>query len=1021
MSSPTGQSRSTFMKAADLSQLSRRQRILRMQFRQRRPRSNPSVTDELMALDLPPDPTTVFEPTAEGSGIFGEWAVDAAGLPAYDYTFDQYRDPRALFPNSEKLDRRDHWHQIGNHRVTALGSNDGTVQVYLGNRGGVFLNKFEAWHSERAVSSLGVLGAALVRIVLAVIRLLARLGRPRQAQTAQPFAAQSAESQSIRPKTSTNPRSTLSTEWLQNRREDTHDTLLKSYNLLSAQAEPFVPSTEAPAPTRPQERDKLATQYAFAGGFGYVDDGEQVWATAFRYRPHGTDVKRRFGIGYMETEMTYRGIRSHRLVYAPHGEYPFVIAEVTLENKLDKPVSVRHYEYWDVNVQQLRLEWLRGAPFGTANDEERRSIAKQFVNSIRYREDEGVLEFRQDPPADAPPEDQPSPVDWYPAPVFLADLTGQPDAHYINKALFFGAGGAAQPDAVRLRREDAPAEPNSALEPMPYCMVLRQDITLEPGMKRTLRYAYGAAFPEVRRTMLAQVRDPDNFEFTQDFWRAELAYFYTGDDPVLHREMAWHSYNLLSASVYNAYHQLHLIPQGSAYLYLHGADGAPRDQALFTLSTVYLRPALAKDMLRLIMRLTDGTTGQIPYSFCGHGYTSNGLNIHTNPSDLDLFFLLAMTEYLAATRDFTFLNESIPFYPPDKPTRATGSTVTDHIRFALKHLFEMVGLGENGLIRVRTGDWSDSIVLETAVKDGPLGVAYQNSKAHGESVPNSQMALYVLPLLASLLKEAAPDITAILRDGRIERLQAAVEKQWNVKGWYNRAVLRGVSNQPIKLETLSLEAQVWGLISGAAAKSKHDLHLIERIEAALDRPSPIGASLNEGGMVWPAISQLLTWGYMRAGRAALAWRSLNRNTFAAHAHQYPAIWFGIWSAPDGINGIRDTVPGGTWSSPLTPMTDFPAMNANADAMSLLGLLRVCGIEPSPDGEGLVIRPQVPRQRYTLDTPLLRIEVDGQIIKGEYRAYCGGSIMLYVYPPGSTVPKRVLLAFHAGQRVPFTVK
>ncbi len=64
----------------------------------------------------------------------------------------------------------------------------------------------------------------------------------------------------------------------------------------------------------------------------------------------------------------------------------------------------------------------------------------------------------------------------------------------------------------------------------------------------------------------------------------------------------------------------------------------------------------------------------------------------------------------------------------------------EHVRFALKHLFDMIGIGENGLIRVRTGDWSDSIVLETAVSDGLFGVAYQNSKAHGESIPNSQMA-----------------------------------------------------------------------------------------------------------------------------------------------------------------------------------------------------------------------------------------------------------------------------------------
>ena len=48
-----------------------------------------------------------------------------------------------------------------------------------------------------------------------------------------------------------------------------------------------------------------------------------------------------------------------------------------------------------------------------------------------------------------------------------------------------------------------------------------------------------------------------------------------------------------------------------------------------------------------------------------------------------------------------------------------------------------------------------------------------------------------------------------------------------------------------------------------------------------------------------------------------------------HAEQYPAIWFGIWGGPDGINGVQSSQPGGTWVSALTPMTDFPVMNASA--------------------------------------------------------------------------------------------
>jgi hypothetical protein len=409
------------------------------------------------------------------------------------------------------------------------------------------------------------------------------------------------------------------------------------------------------------------------------------------------------------------------------------------------------------------------------------------------------------------------------------------------------------------------------------------------------------------------------------------------------------------------------------------------------------------------------------YAFTGHGSITNGLNVHTNPSDLDLFFLLAMAEYLAATGDMGFLDERLPYYPPADPHSAPGDTVLDHIRFAVRHLFQGVGIGENGLVKVRSGDWSDSIVLETSLSDGLINnVDYGMTKENGESVPNTQMALYVLPLLAAVLKTRAPDVSALINDGRLNRLREAVRAQWNSAGYYNRAVLRDRDNNPIVLNGIDLEAQPWALISRLAKETGVEVNLIERVEATLDRPSPIGPTLKPGGPVWPAVAQLLTWGYVRAGRANLAWRSLHRQTFAAHAYEYPAIWYNIWTGPDGINGLSSPNPGWTWESVLTPMTDFPAMNANQDAMALLGLLRVCGIEPAASGDGLTIKPLVPRDRFVLDTPLLRVEVEPGKIRGSYRAQADGQITLYVTPPGAKETTAVPLTFRVGDVLPFEV-
>jgi hypothetical protein len=90
------------------------------------------------------------------------------------------------------------------------------------------------------------------------------------------------------------------------------------------------------------------------------------------------------------------------------------------------------------------------------------------------------------------------------------------------------------------------------------------------------------------------------------------------------------------------------------------------------------------------------------------------------------------------------------------------------------------------------------------------------------------------------------------------------------------------------------------------------------------------------------------------------------------------------------------------------MTDFPVMNANPHALALLALLRVCGVEPAPGGDGLLIHPRVPRPRFTLDTPLLRLDVSPGRIAGEYRGVVRGSRALYVHVPEGAYHVRILV-------------
>src|SRR5215467_1946715 len=61
---------------------------------------------------------------------FGNWLEDEFGLPAFHYTCDQIRDPKAITEvNPGVLAPAEHIHQVGNDRLVAVASNFGHVRV----------------------------------------------------------------------------------------------------------------------------------------------------------------------------------------------------------------------------------------------------------------------------------------------------------------------------------------------------------------------------------------------------------------------------------------------------------------------------------------------------------------------------------------------------------------------------------------------------------------------------------------------------------------------------------------------------------------------------------------------------------------------------------------------------------------------------------------------------------------------------------------------------------------------------
>ena len=419
------------------------------------PYAPPAESCEAAAVDQ----VRTFPACSTGSGIFGRWTVDQAGLPAYDYGLDQNADPRASFFNTEGKDRRDHWAAFGNQRVNALAFNDGYLEVVTQDRGVEYLNKFD---------------------------------EPRR---------------------------------------------------------------------------------NYAGGFGYLDDGEETWCTAYKWRPALARTTRRFGLGYAEAQVWYRGVRASRRSFSPPGDAPVVLSEVTLENTSKQTKHLRHYEYWDVARRPIEINWVvSGDPFLTAPADaasSRDGRNAMFDEAVSWDADEKVLGLRRTHAAGttAPPRAQPNQVDYYPPDPFLAVLVGEPSDVYADQTSFFGEGGVASPAAVAARAAGDGLAAGAKGRPgkgsgQTRMFLVRSDLTLAPGERRVLRFAYGYA-PMSQPFAL----DPSWSDAAADLrgaavdsFRPHLMYFAADGAPELHRELAWHTYQMEASVGRRDYWDQHVVP-----------------------------------------------------------------------------------------------------------------------------------------------------------------------------------------------------------------------------------------------------------------------------------------------------------------------------------------------------------------------------------------------------------------------------------------------------------------------------
>jgi hypothetical protein len=218
-----------------------------------------------------------------------------------------------------------------------------------------------------------------------------------------------------------------------------------------------------------------ASSRHYAGGYGYLNINGHAYSTLYLDRPAGSHFTRTFGVGYYRRVLRVRGIAVAETVYAPFGNDPVLLDDVTIRNLTSRSQRVSWFEYWDVN------------PYDQSTGFQRNIGLDSPVWHRRSR----LLTATQNPVAEA---------DTAPLTIFAAAVHGPLAGYETSVSRFFGSGSRAAPAEVRRGRlsdTNASATPDGRAGNTLF--VFRAPMRLAPGHSMTLRYVYGMAYPPIRQ------------------------------------------------------------------------------------------------------------------------------------------------------------------------------------------------------------------------------------------------------------------------------------------------------------------------------------------------------------------------------------------------------------------------------------------------------------------------------------------------------------------------------------------
>ena len=763
----------------------------------------------------------------------------------------------------------------------------------------------------------------------------------------------------------------------------------------------------------------------FGGGLGYLADGEETLTTCY----DGSDARfeRIFGVGYYRKRVRGKTCSIDQVISAPFGDDPVLISQATLTNHSDAGVTVRWLEYWGCQPYQFSYRAAIESMTGISTQTKlRRDLGRRFSHHVSQIDGmKGLLEtkhfegrsaqeeaawtrakasLRANPNGFTAPVEDLRPGTEFESlnlpQTFLVSLDGPVSGFSSDAGAFFSAGGPSNPSGLKqpLDGKLDTGEKHTGL-------LLERTLRLAPQQSRTVRFLYGY-LPDgfALEVLIAKYEKAAGSALAESSraWKQKGMRFDVPAEPWVKRESTWNHYYLRSSQTFDDFFGEHILNQNGFYQYTMGFQGAARDPLQHSLPFLFSDPEIVRSVLRYTLKEVRDD-GSLPYGIVGHGVVAPMAS--DNASDLPLWLLWTVSEYVLATRDVDFLHEKIPARLSVTADRT--DSVLNLLERCYRHQVNDVGEGQHGIMRMKVDDWNDGLIYTWAQK------AFKECIETSESVLNSAMAAWVFDEYARMLDYVAGNAT-LARELRVsaDKQRQATRAQWNGK-WFKRAWL-GPTLGWLGDSTLWIEPQPWAMLAGATTDAQSRV-LVQTMNDLLRR-GPLGAAqMSDGpdmrgtggtnvgtlelGAIWPSLNQTLVWALMGVD-PAMAWQEWKRNSLAAHADAYPDIWYGVWSGNDSYNSPLNKHPGGAANEPYFHGTDFPVLNLHSHACSLYSASKLLGMEFTP--EGLSLNLALPLDSYRFDSPLVGVVKSNGSYEGWYApARAGNWTVRIAIPKEST--------------------